>query len=251
MSKTDSETVKFLRELTEYTDGLDRELVQPFVIPSFTVLSQAAEVLSGSGILLGAQNMGPEDRGQFTGEVSPLSLKELGVSIVEIGHSERRHIFHESCEDTRQKVCKALEHGFIPLLCVGETAEEKERGIAREILSIQLKVAFGGLEHEAAKRCMVAYEPVWAIGVNGTPASPLYAGEQHRFIKSVLGDLFGTEIGESIPVLYGGSVNAQNAEALISQPGIDGLFVGRAAWNAKEYRALIDKVLPVFAQCKG
>jgi len=242
MYKTPSQTEDYLRELQALTKDLQSD-VTLFVIPSYPALERAVNTIHERAILLGAQNMHPEEEGQFTGEVSPLMLKELGLDIVEIGHSERRHVFHETDAEENKKVLSALAHGFIALLCVGETAEQKENGIADEVLSIQLKVDLHGVEKEQISRLWVAYEPVWAIGVNGTPASPEYARDRHLHIKSVLEGLFPEN---EIPVLYGGSVNPQNAETLIVQPGMDGLFTGRAAWEAENFNKLIRQVLPLY-----
>jgi triosephosphate isomerase len=242
MYKTPLQTEDYLKSLQALTKDLLRD-VTLFVIPSYPSLERAVNTVYEKAILLGAQNMHPEEQGQFTGEVSPLMLKELGLDIVEIGHSERRHVFHETDAEENKKVRSALAHGFTALLCVGETAEQKENGIADEVLSIQLKVGLRGVEKEQISHLWVAYEPVWAIGVNGTPASPEYARDRHLHIKSVLEGLFPEN---EIPVLYGGSVNPQNAEALIVQPGIDGLFTGRAAWEAGNFNKLIRQVLPLY-----
>ena len=242
MYKTPSQTESYLDALQTLTKDL-RSDVTLFVIPSYPSLERAVNTVKEKAVLLGAQNMHPEEEGQFTGEVSPLMLKELGLDIVEIGHSERRHVFGETDAEENKKVLSALAHGFTALLCVGETAEQKENGIADEVLSIQLKVGLHGVEKERISRLWVAYEPVWAIGVNGTPASPEYARDRHLHIKSVLEGLFPEN---EIPVLYGGSVNPQNAEALIVQPGIDGLFTGRAAWEAENFNRLIRQVLPLY-----
>ena len=239
MSMTDREALAYLEQLKDQLKDWQDAHTHAFVIPSFTVLSRAADVLRDSRIHIGAQNMAYEDKGQFTGEISPLSLKDIGVSIIEIGHSERRHIFGESCEDTRRKVKKALEHGFIPLLCVGETKEEKDCGISDEVLAIQIKTAFYGLSEDAVGRCLIAYEPVWAIGVNGTPADPEYVDARHKEIKMVLTGLLGPQAGRAIPVIYGGSVNRDNVRQLAACKYVDGLFVGRAAWTAASYAELL------------
>lgn len=246
MSMTDREAVSYLQDLAASVNGVDEDVVQMFVIPSYTVLSRAGEILSGSSVWLGAQNMCWEDRGQFTGEVSPLSLRELGVSLIEIGHSERRHIFRETDEDVRKKVCKACELGFTALLCIGETEEEKHYGISDERLAIQLKVGAGRLDRAQAKNLMVAYEPVWAIGAAGQPAEPEYVGLRFQKIRGVLLELFGCETGSDIPLLFGGSVNSQNAGAYISLPEVNGLFVGRSAWVQGGYAGLIAQNLPLY-----
>ena len=155
-----------------------------------------------------------------------------------IGHSERRHVFGETDAEENKKVKAALNHGFTTLLCIGETAEEKEFGISPEVLRTQLKVGFHGVSADNIGKIWVAYEPVWSIGVNGTPASADYAEEMHKVIKECLQEIFG-EASAEIPVLYGGSVNPGNANELIVQPSIDGLFTGRAAWDADKFDKLI------------
>lgn len=242
MYKTPAQTESYLSALQSLTEDL-RSDVTLFVIPSYPALDRAVNTVKNKAILLGAQNMHPEEQGQFTGEVSPLMLKELGLDIVEIGHSERRHVFHETDAEENKKVLSALAHGFTALLCVGETAEQKAYGIADEVLSMQLKIGLNGVTKTQLSRVWVAYEPVWAIGVNGTPASPQYAKERHLHIKSVLETLFP---GNEVPVLYGGSVNPDNARDMIVQNGIDGLFTGRAAWDAENFNKLIRQVLPLY-----
>ena len=218
-----------------------------FVIPSFIALEAAKKTVSEKCIKIGAQNMNWADEGQFTGEISPMMLKEIGINIIEIGHSERRHVFGETDEEEKEKVSAAIKHGFTPLLCIGETLEQKSYGISDEILSIQLKVGLSKITREQAKMLWIAYEPVWAIGVNGIPADEGYADEKHAVIKKTLISLFGDEIGGDIPVLYGGSVNNSNAELLIKKSNIDGLFIGRSAWNAENFNRIIRTVLPLFA----
>ena len=155
-----------------------------------------------------------------------------------IGHSERRHVFGETDVEENKKVKAALDHGFTALLCIGETGEEKEFGISPEVLRTQLKIGFHGVPVSQVPKIWVAYEPVWSIGVNGTPATADYAEEMHKVIKACLKEIFG-EAGADIPVLYGGSVNPGNCEELIVQPSIDGLFTGRAAWQADKFDRLI------------
>lgn len=245
MNKTIQETVSFLTQLHESTRDIDRSSLTLFVIPSYTALESARKSVPHESILLGAQNMFWEDQGQFTGEISPLMIQETGATIIEIGHSERRHVFGETDAEENKKIRAALRHGFTALLCVGETAEQKEQGIQDEVLRIQLKVGLNGIDRHEWSRIWIAYEPVWAIGVNGKPASADYAQERHAVIKGALAELFGEE-GAQIPVLYGGSVNPQNASALIVKPSIDGLFVGRSAWDAGAFNQLIRQVQPLF-----
>lgn len=239
MYKNIQDTVDYLRKLVENTKDISREEIELFVIPSFTTLQSATEKVDRSYVRLGAQNMCWEEQGQFTGEISPLMLGELGLDLVMIGHSERRHVFGETNAEENKKVLCALEHGFTALLCVGETGEEKDFGISNEVLRTQLIVGFHGITPEHARRLWVAYEPVWAIGVNGKPASAEYAEEKHQVIKACLRELFGEEAAAQIPVLYGGSVNPGNANRLIVQPSVDGLFTGRSAWQADAFDKLI------------
>lgn len=231
-------TTTYLKELVERTKDISRDEIELFIIPSYTTLSDAVKSCKKPDVRLGAQNMCWEDEGQFTGEISPCMLEELGIDLVMIGHSERRHVFGETDIEENKKVQAALKHGFKTLLCIGETAEEKEYGISAEVLRTQLKVGFYGVDKAQAGNIWVAYEPVWSIGVNGTPASASYAEEMHKVIKKTLREIFG-ENAEQIPALYGGSVNPGNAEELIVQPSIDGLFVGRAAWDAEKFDKLI------------
>lgn len=250
MYKTIEETVSYLQELENLTKDISRDDIQLFVLPSYTALDRARKSVGKENITLGAQNMSWEDQGQFTGEISPIMLMEVGAEIVMIGHSERRNIFGETDYEENKKVITSLKHGFTPLLCVGETEEQKENGISDEVLTTQVKIGLKGVSKEQAKNIWIAYEPVWAIGVNGKPASKEYADEKHMVLKKVLVELFGEEIGEDIPVLYGGSVNNENSKELIQMPHIDGLFIGRSAWDAANFNSIIRDVLPLFNQRK-
>ena len=185
MFKTAAETVDYLHRLEELTHGIPPERVQRFVIPSYTSLGPARAELdrAGSGILLGAQNMGWEERGQYTGEISPLMLREAGARLVMVGHSERRHTFRETDAEEEKKVRCALDHGFRVLLCVGEQLEDRRYGTGDEVLRVQLKIGLHQVRPEEADRVWVAYEPVWAIGVNGIPADEGYAGEKHSMLR--------------------------------------------------------------------
>ena len=247
MYKNVQDTVDYLKKLSDNTADLSRDDIQLFIIPSFTSLDRATASIDQNSILLGAQNMCWEDQGQFTGEISPLMLKELGIKLVMIGHSERRHAFGETDYEENKKVKASLNHGFQTLLCIGETGEQKEYGVSAEILRTQLKIGFHGVSKDQIGKIWVAYEPVWSIGVNGTPASPDYAEKMHKVIKETLHELFG-DAGEEIPVLYGGSVNPGNACDLIVQPSIDGLFTGRSAWDADKFDALIRDAIKAYEE---
>ncbi len=243
MFKTAVETREYLMKLHELTRDIDREWLELFVIPSFTSLESSRRCVPTESIRLGAQNIGWEERGQFTGEISPLMLSEIGIDIAEIGHSERRHILHETDEEENLKMRCALAHGLTALLCIGETGQQKGVGISDEILRIQLRIGLNGILPDQAERVWIAYEPVWAIGVNGSPASPIYAAEKHKVIRKILVELFGETQGLKIPILYGGSVNRQNAQELMQIPNIDGLFIGRSAWEADKFNEIIRDVL--------
>ncbi len=245
MYKGIAETRSFLADLTERTRDLDRAFLELFVIPSFTALPAASELCKSGLIRLGAQNMCWEDEGQFTGEVSPLMLKEAGVQIVEIGHSERRHVLGETDEQENRKVLCALRHGLTPLLCIGETREQRDYGISDEVLRMQLKIGLHGVDPEEEKPLWIAYEPVWAIGVNGIPASESYVAEKHAVIRQTLAGLFGAERAARIPVLYGGSVNQKNARELIGLKNVDGLFIGRSAWQAESFERILRDVMAI------
>ena len=238
MYKTAKETVDYLQKLVDNTKDISREEIELFIIPSYTALDRATSSVDRNFVKIGAQNMCWMDEGQFTGEISPVMLEEFGINLVMIGHSERRHTFDETDIEENLKVQAALDHGFTTLLCIGETGEDKEYGLSAEVLRTQLKIGFKDVSASEVHNIWVAYEPVWSIGVSGVPASAEYAEKMHKVIKECLREIFG-EKGDEIPVLYGGSVNPGNANELIVQPSIDGLFVGRAAWQADNFNKLI------------
>ncbi len=239
MYKTIAETESFLIHLDALTADLSREELLLFVIPSFTTLDRARKCVSKQSVMLGAQNMCWEERGQYTGEISPLMLKETGTELVEIGHSERRHVFGETDEMENKKVLCALEYDLRVLLCIGETAEQKRLGLSDEVLRTQLKVGLYMVPNDKAESLIIAYEPVWAIGVSGVPASAEYVAEKHGVIRAELMELFGEEAAKKIPILHGGSVNNENAVELIKLPDVDGLFIGRSAWEAENFNKII------------
>lgn len=238
MYKGAAATREYLERLADNTRDISREETEIFIIPSYTALHDAVKCCRGRGITIGAQNMCWEEEGQFTGEISPGMLEEAGVSLVMTGHSERRHVFKETDAEENKKVRTALNHGFQTLLCVGETAKEKQYGVGAEVLKTQLKIGFYNVDPADTGKLRVAYEPVWSIGENGVPAPADYAEKMHRVIKETLREIF-SDAGADIPVLYGGSVNPGNADRLIVQPSVDGLFVGRAAWNPDDFDKLI------------
>lgn len=240
MYKNIKATEEYLRAITDATKNINRDEVQFFFIPSYTSLESAGRMEIRDQFMLGAQNMCWEAEGQFTGEISPEMLKELGIELVMIGHSERRHVFGETNEVENKKVKKALEYGFTVLLAVGETEEEKNFGISAEVLRTQLKIGLHGVSQEqAANKLWIAYEPVWSIGVNGIPAPVDYAQEMHHVIRECLVEAFG-DAGNEVPLLYGGSVNPENGSSLIAQPDINGLFTTRTAFQVESFLKIIE-----------
>lgn len=239
MNKTVAETRRYIADLKTRlpTDaGGDYAL---FVIPPFTALAAAREAIGASPLLLGAQNMHWADAGAYTGEISASMLEEFDIDLVELGHSERREYFGETDAAINLKVKAALRHGLKPLLCVGDSAEERAAGASAEAVTRQVKLAFSGLSGSEVGRCLVAYEPIWAIGEGGVPATAEEAREVHVALHATLRGLGGP----LVPVLYGGSVNPDNAAGLAAEPAIDGLFIGRAAWSPAGFASLISKVM--------
>ena len=189
-------------------------------------------------VKVGAQNMHWADAGAWTGEISPVMLTDCGLDLVELGHSERREHFGETDNTVGLKTAAAVKHGLVPLICVGETLAQRNSGQADAVLALQVHGALQYLEGQAkAATILFAYEPVWAIGDKGIPASADYADRQQALIKKIAGDL----LPAIPPVLYGGSVNPQNAAELIGQPHIDGLFIGRSAWQAEGYIDILQR----------
>jgi triosephosphate isomerase len=231
MNKTLAEGLTFAEALAAFLPGLD-ERIQPFVIPSFTAVREVKRALAATRVKVGAQNMHWADAGAWTGEVSPLQLKDCGLDLIELGHSERREHFGEADETVGRKTEAAVRHGFVPLICVGETYEERESGRAEEVLTKQTEGALQFLDDTQRRApILFAYEPVWAIGDKGIPATSDYADARQARIKRAAAAV----LPAAPPVLYGGSVNAGNAAELIGQQHVDGLFIGRSAWTADGY----------------
>lgn len=216
--------------------------IQPFVIPPFTAIQPVSHFLQTHQLplLTGAQNMHEADQGAWTGEISAAMLAETGATLVELGHSERRAAFNESDAAINRKVHSALGHGLRPLICIGDSAEEKRWQVSRESVVRQMKIALYGLSHQQALRTLIAYEPVWAIGEHGTPASPQEAGVIHQALRQALCERFGHETGTRIPLLYGGSVTLQNAVELLRQQEINGLFIGARPGTRKAIATLFN-----------
>ncbi|MGQ9856889.1 MAG: triose-phosphate isomerase [Fervidobacterium sp.] len=226
MNKTPSEAQSFANTLMNALAGFNSFDI--YIAPVFVALDRVQEVINSSNIKLAAQNMYFEDNGAFTGEVSPKMLKELGVEAVIIGHSERRKIFGETDELINKKVKKALKEGLTPIFCIGETLEEREKGLTFCVLEKQVREGLYGISAEEVKKVVIAYEPVWAIGT-GVVATPQQAQEAHEFVRKLLGQIYGEEVAQSVTILYGGSVTPENFFGLFVKRDIDGALVGGAS----------------------
>lgn len=227
-----------------------RRAVTPLFSPSsfpFTAIQPVSHFLQTHQLplLTGAQNMHEADQGASTGEISAAMLAETGATLVELGHSERRAAFNESDAAINRKVHSALGHGLRPLICIGDSAEEKRWQVSRESVVRQMKIALYGLSHQQALRTLIAYEPVWAIGEHGTPASPQEAGVIHQALRQALCERFGHETGTRIPLLYGGSVTLQNAVELLRQQRSMGCL-SAARPDAQGYCDIVQRVTQEF-----
>ena len=228
MNKTPSEAIALINELIPLVKTEESDVV--FCVP-FVDIKDAVELTKDTNIKIGAQNMYFEDKGAFTGEISPGMLKELGIDYVIIGHSERRQYFNETDDTVNKKVLKAYEVGFTPIICCGETLEQREEGITLEWITGQIKAAFKDVTKEQAKTAVVAYEPIWAIGT-GKVATTEQAQEVCGTIRNVLKDIYDDETADAIRIQYGGSVSADSAPELFAMPDIDGGLVGGASLKA-------------------
>jgi len=219
--------------------GSDDRSVHVAVIPPFVYLQAVAKAVGASGIALGAQDIYFEEKGAFTGEISPSMLKDVGCVYALCGHSERRHVIGETDELIRKKVSAAIAGGLLPILCVGELLAEREASQTTEVVTRQLKEGLAGLNAEKVSAVTIAYEPVWAIGT-GLTATPQQAQEVHALIRKLLGEMYDTGIAEEIRIQYGGSAKPDNAKELMSQKDVDGLLVGGASLKADDFIAIIE-----------
>ena len=236
MNKTNTEAVEMITELKELVKGIDN--VGIIIGAPFTALSDAVKAVKGSNIAIAAENVYPKDSGAYTGEVSPVMLKSIGVEYVILGHSERREYFKESDEFINEKVKAVLAAGMLPILCIGEKLEERESGKTAEVTETQIRGGLKDLTAEEAKKVIVAYEPVWAIGT-GRTATPEMAQETHRQVRDVLVSMFGNEIAEEMIIQYGGSMKPDNAVELLAQKDIDGGLIGGASLKASSFAEIV------------
>ena len=235
MHRTGPEAVELIRQLL---DGYTPRRAEVMVAPPFTALESAARALDGSGIALGAQNVHWEVQGAFTGEVSAGMLKALGCTYVIVGHSERRQLFGEMDSWVSKKARAVLHAGMRPVVCIGETLAERDAGRTLEVCASQLQGSLAGVAVDEMAHVVLAYEPVWAIGT-GRNALPAQAQEVHAHMREQLVGVFGRPVGESVRILYGGSVKADNAAELLVQADVDGALVGGASLKAQEFLAIV------------
>jgi triosephosphate isomerase len=228
-----TQAVRYAAQLAPLVVGLG-DAIEMFVLPPFTSLPAAKQAFSSFAVGIGAQNMHWEASGAWTGEISAPMLVEAGCRYVELAHSERLEHFGETYDLVRRKLNAAVASGLTPILCLGETAEDKRRAVADDILNEQMSLALRDQPPERIPTVILAYEPRWAIGA-AAAAAPDYAAERHRGLRKAVSDRFGAEAAAEVRIIYGGSVTPGNGEALMAHADIDGLFVGRAAWSAEGF----------------
>ncbi|WP_064608579.1 triose-phosphate isomerase [Streptobacillus moniliformis] len=236
MNKTRTETEKFFKELLPLVEGKNVEIV---VAAPFTNLETAIRETKDSNIKIAAQNMNPKDNGAYTGEISPLMLKDLGVEYVLVGHSERREYYKECNKFINEKVLAAIHNGLKPILCFGETLEQREANITEKVVEEQLREGLKDICDKGILNVVLAYEPVWAIGT-GKTATAEQAQEVHAFIRNLLVDMYGADIANEITVQYGGSMKPENALELMKQNDIDGGLIGGAALDPISFAKLVE-----------
>ncbi|HTZ10874.1 MAG TPA: triose-phosphate isomerase [Candidatus Margulisiibacteriota bacterium] len=244
MYKTIPEAIELANGLKRQLFELDADKTEVVLCPPFTALSEVYEVTNDSILQLGAQDVYWQEEGAFTGEVSCKMLKDAGCSFVIIGHSERRLYFAETNETVNKKIKAALKNGLTPIICVGETLAEREAGKTFNVLDDHIKNGFADISSDEALKCIVAYEPVWAIGT-GRTATPEQAQEAHAYIRSLLKKMYGMDAASNIRIQYGGSVKPENTTSLISQPDVDGALVGGASLTVEAFSAIIKKASEV------
>lgn len=241
-----STAVSLAESVARDVGSLDDDL-HVAVCPPFISLDAVAVSLRGTPVRLGAQNMHQEEDGAYTGEISSSMLTSLGCTYVILGHSERRQYFGETDSAVKEKAAVAIRHGLIPIVCVGETLEQRKAGRETDVVREQLVTAIDGLDLSSASELVIAYEPVWAIGT-GETATPDQAQEMHRFIRSLLNETLGGTYASDVHILYGGSMKPGNARELLSKPDVDGGLIGGASLNASDFTAIVDAAREVLAK---
>ena len=236
MNKTVAESVRLASEVAAAARDVQNVVV--VVAPTYLALAKVADVLQGTKVKLAAQDVHWEKQGAYTGKVSADMLKEIGVDYVIIGHSEQRTYFGETDDTVNKKVKKVLTLGMSPIICIGETLAERQGGRLESVLTTQVNGAYEGLSIDDARRTVIAYEPVWAIGT-GVTATDDEAQQAHAFVRSLLAKLYGDELAQSISIQYGGSMKPENAAGLLAQKDIDGGLIGGAALKADSFLGIV------------
>lgn len=242
MNKSISEARILMNEIKSSVTKEVSGMVEIVVCPPFICIPAAAEIYAGTGISFGGQNIHTKDDGAFTGEISASMLKEAGCKYVILGHSERRQYFHETNHIINFKVLKALEKGLKPILCVGETIEQREKGEAVKVVDEQVTMCLKDINSAQMSDVVIAYEPVWAIGT-GKTATPDMADEMHAEIRKSLENLYSASVASQTRILYGGSMNDKNAAELLSKPNIDGGLIGGAALKSDSFLKIIEAAI--------
>ncbi len=236
MHLTIQEAVTLAKQVAASSQGLeDREVM---IAPAATALAAVAEAVRTSPVVVAGQNVAWKEQGAYTGEISPLMLQDAGAKMAIVGHSERRHIFGEDNGMINQRMIGALTYGIIPVLCIGETLDEREDGLTWEILQGQVREGLEGVTEEQAEQVVIAYEPVWAIGT-GKTASKEQAQKAHKFIRGLLEELYEKNLADKMRILYGGSVKPDNVDDLMRMPDVDGALVGGAALQAESFDRIL------------
>jgi triosephosphate isomerase len=236
MNTTASEAVTLAKEVVNSVGN--QTAVDVAVCPPYVNLHAVAEVLKGSSVKLGAQDVHWEPKGAFTGKISCEMLKNVGVTYVIIGHSEQRTYFHESDETVNKKVKAVLASGLLPIICIGETLNERNCGKMEKVVEAQTRGAFAGIGEADAQKCTVAYEPVWAIGT-GVNATPQQANEAHVFVRKIVANIYDRDTADAIRIQYGGSMKAENAKELLAQSDVDGGLIGGASLKAEFFAGIV------------
>lgn len=240
MNKTAKEAVDLIKEINLSVG--DQTNVQVCVCPPYTALAKVSEMVDQSEVFLGAQNMNAEASGAYTGEISAEMLRDLYVSFVILGHSERRQLYAETNESINRKVLAAIDNNLKPIYCIGETLEEREAGSTLDVVRSQVREGLVSFPASSIEDLVVAYEPVWAIGT-GRTATDEMAQEVHADIRKVLIEMFGDSAASTVRILYGGSMKPENAQGLLSQPDVDGGLIGGASLTARAFSGIVDAVL--------
>ncbi|MBE6066424.1 MAG: triose-phosphate isomerase [Clostridium lundense] len=236
MHNTIDEAIKLVEELKPMVKNAKCEVV---VCPTFVCLHAVKKAVEGTNIKVGAQNMHFEEKGAFTGEVSPLMLQDMGMDYVIIGHSERRQYFNETDETINKKIKAAFEHDLTPILCVGETLDERESNITEEVIAKQVKLDLANISGELVENIVIAYEPIWAIGTGKTATSE-EANETIAFIRGIIGNIYGKNVADKVRIQYGGSVKPATINEQMSMSDIDGALVGGASLKAEDFAAIVN-----------